>query len=109
MTEQSETRIRVAVPSEAPGGLEVRRSGHFGRCVCFTVEDVVDGALAEVEIVQNAPHEEGGCMRQVLTLTENNVNAIAVHAGMGADVRSAVEAYARGALPMVNLEGACRH
>jgi len=88
---------------------------------------VVDGTLAEVEIVQNAPHEEGGCMRPVLTLAENNANAsvvdgiggrplmgfgqvgIAVHAGMGADVRSAVEAYARGALPMVSLEGACQH
>jgi predicted Fe-Mo cluster-binding NifX family protein len=95
--------------------------------VCFTVEDVVDGALAEVEIVQNAPHEEGGCMRPVLTLAENNVNAIvvdgiggrplmgvgqvgiAVHTDMGADVCSAVEAYARGALPMVSLEGAGEH
>lgn len=127
MTEQSETRIRVAVPSEAPGGLEVRRSGHFGRCVCFTVEDVVDGALAEVEIVQNAPPEEGGCMRPVLTLAENNVNAIvvdgiggrplmgfnqvgiAVHAGVGGDVQTAVQAFIQGGLPVVGLEGACQH
>jgi len=77
--------------------------------------------------VQNAPHEEGGCMRPVLLLAENTVDAIvvdgiggrplmgfnqvgiAVHAGMGPDVQTAVAAYIQGALPVVGLEGACQH
>jgi predicted Fe-Mo cluster-binding NifX family protein len=127
MTEENGKRVRVAVPSEAPGGLAAQRSGHFGHCECFTVVEVVDGDVTGVEIVENAPHEEGGCMRPVLLLAENSVSAIvvdgiggrplmgfnqagiAVHAGVGADVQTAVAAYVQGALPVVGPEGACRH
>jgi predicted Fe-Mo cluster-binding NifX family protein len=127
MTDKTTTMTRVAVPSELPGGLEARRSGHFGRCECFTMVDVTDGEVGEVQILQNAPHTEGGCMGPVLLLAEHNVDAIvvdgiggrplmgfnqvgiAVHAGLGADVQTAVAAYAQGALPMVGLEGACQH
>jgi predicted Fe-Mo cluster-binding NifX family protein len=127
MTEPNGKKARVAVPSEAPGGLEARRSGHFGRCDCFTVVEVVDGEIAAVEVVPNFSHEEGGCMRPVLLLAENTVDAIvvdgiggrplmgfnqvgiSVHAGLGADVQTAVAAYIQGALPEVGLEGACQH
>jgi predicted Fe-Mo cluster-binding NifX family protein len=125
----SETRtiVRIAIPSEAPGGLTALRAGHFGRCECFTVVEVANGEVACVEVVQNAPHEEGGCMRPVLMLAENTVDAIVVdgiggrplmgfnqvgitvHAGMGADVQTAVTAYIKGMLPVVGLEGACQH
>ncbi len=127
MSDTNGTTVRIAIPSEAPGGLTARRSGHFGRCDCFTVVEVIDGAAAGVEVVQNAPHEEGGCMRPVLLLAENTVDAIvvdgiggrplmgfnqvgiAVHAGTGADVQTAVAAYIQGDLPVVGLEGACQH
>ena len=124
----TETRTtRVAVPSELPGGLEARRSGHFGRCECFTMVDVIDGKVGSVEVLENAPHVEGGCMAPVLVLAENNVDAIvvdgiggrplmgfnqvgiAVHAGYGPDVKTTVAAYIKGDLPMVGLEGACQH
>lgn len=125
MTQSKTTRI--AVPSEAPGGLDARRSGHFGRCDCFTMVDLVDGQIGEVEVLQNAPHTEGGCMAPVLVLAENNVDAIvvdgiggrplmgftqvgiAVHAGYGADVQTAVAAYIEGGLPAVGIDGACHH
>ena len=127
MTDDIATKTRIAVPSELPGGLQARRSGHFGRCECFTLVDVVDGEVGEVEVFQNAPHTEGGCMAPVLVLAEQNVNAIvvdgiggrplmgfnqvgiAVHAGLGPDVQTAVAAYIQGALPVVGLEGACQH
>jgi predicted Fe-Mo cluster-binding NifX family protein len=127
MTEENGTKLRVAVPSEAPGGLAAPRSGHFGHCECFTVVEIVDGKVVGVEVVENAPHQEGGCMQPVMLLAENAVNAIvvdgiggrplmgfnqvgiAVHAGTGADVQTAVAAYAQGALPEVGLEGTCQH
>ncbi len=127
MSNQDQKSTRVAVPCETPGGLEAQRSGHFGRCECFTVVDIVDGQVAGVEVVQNAPHEDGGCMRPVLMLAEHLVDAvvvdgiggrplmgfnqvgIAVHAGTGADVQSTVTAYVEGRLPVVGLEGACQH
>jgi predicted Fe-Mo cluster-binding NifX family protein len=127
MSDTNQTTVRIAIPSEAPGGLTARRSGHFGRCDCFTVVEIVDGAVAGVEVVPNAPHEDGGCMRPVLLLAENTVDAIvvdgiggrplmgfsqvgiAVHAGIGPDVQTAAAAFVNGNLPVVGLEGACRH
>jgi predicted Fe-Mo cluster-binding NifX family protein len=126
MAEQS-TRVRIAVPSQLPGGLEASRSGHFGRCECFTMVDLVEGEIAQVQVVENAPHTEGGCMRPVRTRAEHMVDAIvvdgiggrplmgfnqvgiAVHAGRGDDVQTAVSAYIEGGLPVVGLEGACQH
>ena len=127
MTDATTTTVRVAIPSELPGGLDAPRSGHFGRCGCFTMVDVVDGTVREVEVLHNAPHTEGGCMAPVLLLAEHNVDAIvvegiggrplmgfnqvgiAVHRGVGGDVQTAVQAFIRGGLPVVDLEGACRH
>jgi predicted Fe-Mo cluster-binding NifX family protein len=126
MSDQSKT-IRIAIPSELPGGLEARRSGHFGRAECFTLVDVEDGAVAQVQVVANAPHTEGGCLTPVMALAEQMVDAlvvdgiggrplqgfnevgITVHAGVGFDVRTTVDAYLQGGLPVMGLEGACHH
>ena len=126
MTDDSKT-IRIAVPSEAPGGLTAPRSGHFGRCECFTMVDLVDGQIGQVEVLQNAPHVDGGCMAPVMVLAEHQVDAIvvdgiggrplmgfnqvgiAVHAGLGSDVQTAVDAFAKGGLPVVGLDGVCQH
>ena len=126
MTEENKT-IRIAIPSERPGGLEARRSGHFGRCECFTLVDLHDGSIGEVQVLVNAPHTEGGCMAPVMTLAEHMVDAIvvdgiggrpligfsqvgiAVHAGVGPDVQTTVSAYLQDGLPIVGLEGACQH
>jgi predicted Fe-Mo cluster-binding NifX family protein len=127
MTDETTTKTRIAIPSELPGGLDAARSGHFGRCDCFTMVDVVDGTVGEVEVLHNAPHTEGGCMAPVLLLAEHNVDAIvvdgiggrplmgfnqvgiAVHAGVGGDVKATVQAFIQGGLPVVGLEGACQH
>ena len=127
MTEESTTKLRVAIPSEAPGGLEARRSGHFGRCEFFTLVDVVDDEIGAVQVLRNAPHVDGGCMTPVLVLADHKVDAIvvdgiggrplmgfnqvgiAVHAGLGGDVRTTVQAFIQGGLPVLGLEGACQH
>jgi predicted Fe-Mo cluster-binding NifX family protein len=126
MTDDSK-RTRIAIPSDAPGGLDAPRSGHFGRAECYTIIDIIDGEIGEVDVLRSAPHVEGGCMAPVLVLAEHHVDAIvvdgiggrplmgfnqvgiAVHAGAGADVRTAVRAYIGGGLPVVGLEGACQH
>lgn len=75
-------RIVLAVPSNGAGGLDAERSGHFGRCDCFTVVDIVDGAIASARVVANPPHVEGGCLRPVQLLAGEGVNALVV-AGIG--------------------------
>jgi predicted Fe-Mo cluster-binding NifX family protein len=84
MSTQENTAARtVAVPSEAPGGLEAVRSGHFGHCSHFTLVSVEDGQITGVEIVENMPHMEGGCMQPVMLLSGCGASDIIV-GGMGA-------------------------
>lgn len=73
---------RIAIPSMAPGGLEAKRSGHFGHCDCFTLVDVENGEITNVTIVPNQEHVQGGCMAPVNLLAQHNVDALIV-AGMG--------------------------
>jgi len=71
--------IRIAVPSNEKGGLEAERSGHFGRCDCFTVLIYdKDKKFKSVEIVENPPHVEGGCLTPVNLLASHKVSAIVV-------------------------------
>ena len=75
--------LRLAVPSDLPGGLDAARSGHFGRSPCFTIVDVVDEVVVNTFTVPNHTHEKGdGCLTQVLTLGENLVDVLIV-AGIG--------------------------
>jgi predicted Fe-Mo cluster-binding NifX family protein len=126
MTDEART-TRIAIPSELPGGLDAQRAGPFGRCACFTLVDVTGGKVQDVEVLQNAPHTEGGCMAPVLVLAENNVDAIVVQGiggrplmgfnqvgiavlrGVGDDVKATVAAFLSGGLPEFGFEHACRH
>jgi predicted Fe-Mo cluster-binding NifX family protein len=75
--------MRVAIPSNLPGGLEAERSEHFGHCDIFTVVDLdgMDG-VTSIETLENAGHEAGGCLVPVKILHDAKVDAIVV-AGMG--------------------------
>lgn len=79
---ESNGRMMLAVPTEGAGGLECERSGHFGRCDCFTLVEIADGAVVGVRVIDNPPHVEGGCLRPVELLASNGVNALVV-AGIG--------------------------
>jgi predicted Fe-Mo cluster-binding NifX family protein len=75
-------KIRVAIPSMWPGGLGAVRSGHFGRCDCFTLVDLDREGVQSVHIVPNPPHEQGGCLGPVRLLEKHDAAAIIVH-GIG--------------------------
>lgn len=77
------SRTRLAIPSNGTGGLEAERSGHFGHCDCFTLINIDDGEITSVEIAENPPHVEGGCLQPVQLLAGHGVTALVV-AGMGA-------------------------
>jgi len=119
--------LRVAVPSEQPGGLTASSAGYFGRCSHFTIADLRDGEATDVLVLENPPHHEGGCMQPVLLLAEHMVDAIivngiggrplagfnqlgiAVFAGDGSDVDGTLRAFAAGRLSPVGPESVCRH
>lgn len=74
----------VAIPTDNPGGLDAKRSDHFGHCDIFTLVDLNDDqSVKTVTTVANGGHEAGGCMVPVNVLNEAGAEAIIV-GGMGA-------------------------
>ena len=120
--------MKLAVPTIGVGGLEAQRSGHFGQCDCFTIVNLNDGEIKEISILDNPPHEEGGCLRPVKLLADQGVNAI-IAAGMGGRplmgfnnagitvyfdnqhprVGDAVDLAANGQLAIMSPEQSCNH
>jgi FKBP-type peptidyl-prolyl cis-trans isomerase 2/predicted Fe-Mo cluster-binding NifX family protein len=74
--------LLIAIPSDAPGGLDAPISDHFGHCAAFTLVGVQDGEIGEVTVLENAGHEQGGCLAPVTLLKQQNVDTL-VAGGMG--------------------------
>ncbi len=72
----------IAVPSEAPGGLDAAIGTHFGHCELYTLVTLDDGQVSAVEVLPNVPHEQGGCMAPVSHLAQNRVRVL-LAGGMG--------------------------
>ena len=72
----------IAIPSATPGGLQAALGEHFGHCEVYTLVALERGDIKRVEVVQNIPHEQGGCMAPVRYLAEMGVNAL-IAGGMG--------------------------
>ncbi len=70
--------LRVAVPSNHPGGLDAICSDHFGHCDLYTIIDIKNKEITTVETLANVQHEAGGCMVPVSLLNEQNIDAIVV-------------------------------
>lgn len=72
--------FRLAVPSEDSGGLEALVAVHFGHCGYFTVIELTEEGIGEVETVSNTPHAQGGCQAPVDLLASRSVNGLVVGA-----------------------------
>ncbi|RLB56112.1 MAG: hypothetical protein DRI90_18935 [Deltaproteobacteria bacterium] len=72
----------IAVPSDAPGGLDAVVSAHFGHCAAFTLVTVDDGKIGDVSTAEPPAHEQGGCMAPVMFLKQREVEAL-LSGGMG--------------------------
>lgn len=120
--------LRLAIPSNLPGGLEAGMSMHFGHCDIYTLVDLHDdNSVATVTTLPNIPHEQGGCMASVQHLAAHGVNRV-LAGGMGmrplqgfqqagievfatgpvATVGEAVEAFRTGSLSAFTTDLTCR-
>lgn len=122
--------MRLAIPTNNPGGLTAKVSGHFGHCEVFTIVSIrSDNSIENVELVANGGHEAGGCMTPVKLLHEAGVKAIVV-GGMGArpmqgfaqvgidvyfsnqgtdhDVQAIVEKFTDNELPLMHANQVCK-
>ncbi|MFT5699603.1 MAG: putative Fe-Mo cluster-binding NifX family protein [Desulforhopalus sp.] len=122
--------MRIAIPSNKPGGLEAGRSDHFGHCDIFTIVDLGENKeVKEVSTIANGDHEAGGCMTPVKVLQEAGAEAILVggmgarpmqgFAGVGIDVYFAdknsmktvgevVTKFTEGQLPVMHSDQVCK-
>lgn len=117
---------RIAVPSNAQGGIEGIRSGHFGHCDVFTLIDVKDGEIVNVSTIQNMEHSQGGCMVPVNLLASHNVSALIVggiglrplmgfknagidvyHDSERSEIKPVVEDLITGKLPIIRNDQVC--
>ncbi|MCG8509116.1 MAG: NifB/NifX family molybdenum-iron cluster-binding protein [Rhodospirillales bacterium] len=116
----------VAVPSNAPGGLDAGLSDHFGHCDAFTIVAIEDNRVSDVKVLPNEGHEHGGCLAPVQLLAANGAKVL-IAGGMGqrplagfrnagimvlqwGDARTvgqAVEAMARGQLAHFGADHTC--
>lgn len=75
--------MKLAIPTNAPGGMGAQRSGHFGHCDVFTIVDIAEtGETVDTQTIANQEHEAGGCLAPVSLLRDAGVEAIVV-AGLG--------------------------
>jgi predicted Fe-Mo cluster-binding NifX family protein len=74
--------MKIAIPSEAPGGLTAEISPHFGHCPVFTLADAEGDQVAGVSVLPNTGHAQGGCMEAVTFLKRAGVDTMIV-GGMG--------------------------
>ena len=117
---------RIAIPSMGNGGMDGQRAGHFGHCDVFTLVDVEDGAIKEVQSISNKEHVQGGCMVPVNLLAEHRVNALVVggigmrplmgfrqvgievyHDGQRPEIRPVVEDLIAGNLSQIQDDQVC--
>lgn len=74
--------VLIAIPSENPGGLAAGLGAHFGHCDLYTLVAVQEGAIRDVQVVPNVPHQQGGCMAPVQYLAGKGVQQL-IAGGMG--------------------------
>lgn len=117
-------RVKVAIPSVAPGGLAAACSDHFGHCDCFTLVAVDEKGQVEVDVVPNS--HGSGCGSVVGQLRDEEVDAIMVRGiglrplmgfqqagikvfqGAGASVGDVVETYRKGRAIVVDERSSCQ-
>ena len=116
----------LAVPSKAPGGLAAQMGMHFGHCDVFTLVEIEDGAVKQVQTLDNPPHSQGGCLAPVQLLASHGVSALLAggmgfrplmafnqvgitvfYSGQEPTVGAGVEAYLAGKLPQFSQEHTC--
>jgi len=72
----------IAIPSTLPGGLDAPLGAHFGHCDLYTMVEVNDDKITNVQTLPNVPHEQGGCMAPVQHLARSGAK-ILIAGGMG--------------------------
>lgn len=74
---------KIVFPTNGQDGLLSKRGAHFGRANFYTVVEIDDaGSIADVVVVKNAGHTDGGCSNAVQNICDLGADALVV-SGIG--------------------------
>jgi predicted Fe-Mo cluster-binding NifX family protein len=82
--------MRVAIPSNMPGGLDAAISPHFGRCEVFTTVDVEGKEVKGVEVIENRGAHFGFGATPAEILVTKGIDAV-ITPGMGPNALGLME------------------
>jgi predicted Fe-Mo cluster-binding NifX family protein len=107
-------------------GLESDVFAHFGSCEYFTIVDLQDNAITDINVISNrSPDGEHNCTAPSITLKSHNVDVvlvsgiggrpfmslaeknIKVFAGAMGKISDAIQAYNNGLLYQLSNNGTC--
>jgi len=81
----------IAVSSSQPGGLEASVDGRFGRCPFFTIVEVIDGNMKQLEIAANGGmNAMGGAGMQAAQLVGNKKSNVVITGHLGPNAFTAL-------------------
>jgi predicted Fe-Mo cluster-binding NifX family protein len=117
---------KIAVPSMSDIGLESDVCAHFGSCEYFTIVDLKDRAIADIQVISNnSPDGVHNCAAPSIILISQNVDTvlvsgiggrplmslaekkIKVFAGAVGKISDAVQDYNDGLLQELSTTGTC--
>lgn len=74
--------LRVVYPSNEDNGVKAKRGAHFGKAKFYTIIDIKNNEVKNIETLRNEGHEAGGCTSAVSTIMNFNPDALVV-SGIG--------------------------
>jgi predicted Fe-Mo cluster-binding NifX family protein len=117
---------KIAIPSMSDIGLESDVFAHFGSCEYFTIVDLQDNAITDINVISNrSPDGEHNCTAPSITLKSHNVEVvlvsgiggrpfmslekknIKVFAGAMGKISDAIQDYNNGLLYQLSNNGTC--
>lgn len=117
---------KIAIPAMSDIGLESEICAHFGSCEYFTIVDLQDNAITDINVISNrSPDGEHNCTAPSITLKSHNVDVvlvsgiggrpfislveknIKVFAGAMGKISDAIQAYNNGLLYQLSNNGTC--
>ncbi len=123
---EASNTTRIAIPSMTEGGLGSDICAHFGSCEFFTLVDMSNGKLIDVNALSNAsPDGVHNCAAPANLLKDNQVDVvivsgiggrplisltskgIRVYGGAFGSVSDALQDYSSGALDELSDRGTC--
>lgn len=119
--------MKIVIPTNTPDGLLAKRGAHFGRAAFYTIVDVENGKVKDVNFTKNQGHSDGACDNAVANI-KNLGTDILIVSGIGpnpligfkkegikvyfddsATVEESINKFLEGKLQELGADQACSH